>query len=111
MPENHSRRSSLFIAWFLGAGPALVAADGAVTVTQITSGPKHHYFGYIGQSRTVPWNAGGRYVLALETDFQDRLPGVNDPAGICLLDTRAGHSVRVIDRSRAWNPQQGTMFY
>src|SRR5215208_4985645 len=87
------------------------AAEATVTVTQITQGPKHHYFGYIGQSRTVPWNANGRYLLALQVGFQDRLPGANDPADVCLLDTHAGYAVRVVDQSRGWNPQQGTMFY
>jgi len=32
----------------------------------ITSGPKHHIFGYIGHVRTIPWNASGRYILALQ---------------------------------------------
>jgi hypothetical protein len=90
---------------------AAVAAVPTVTATQITHGPKHHYFGYIGQSRTIPWNANGRYVLALQVGFQDRLPGANDPADVCLLDTQANYAVRVVDQSRGWNPQQGTMFY
>jgi hypothetical protein len=87
------------------------AADQKVTVTQITHGPKHHYFGYIGQSRTIPWNANGRYVLALQVGFQDRLPGASDPADVCLLDAANHHAVRVVDQTRGWNPQQGTMFY
>jgi hypothetical protein len=87
------------------------AAQPSVKVTQITRGPQHHFFGYIGQSRTIPWNASGRYLLALRVGFQDRLPGVNDPADICLLDANDNYAVRVIDRTRAWNPQQGTMFY
>ncbi len=91
--------------------PGALAAGSAVSVTPITQGPKHHYFGYIGQSRTIPWNANGRYVLALQVGFQDRLPGPNDPADVCLLDTRANYAVRVVDQSRGWNPQQGTMFY
>lgn len=77
----------------------------------LTNGPSHHFFGYIGQSRTIPWNATGRYVLALETDFQDRLPGAGDAARVCLIDTREGNRIRVVDRTLAWNPQQGTMFY
>src|SRR5260221_12729091 len=87
------------------------AADLVVTVTQITKGPQHHYFGYIGQSRTIPWNASGRYLLALQVGFQDRLPGANDPADVCLIDPRDQGSIRVVDQFRAWNPQQGTMFY
>ncbi len=43
----------------------LAAADSPVTVTQITHGPSHHYFGHIGQSRTVPWSADGRYIPRL----------------------------------------------
>jgi hypothetical protein len=82
-----------------------------VKVTQITHGPRHHYFGYIGQSRTIPWSADGRYLLALQVGFQDRLPGANDPAEICLIDAHNTYAVRVVDRTRAWNPQQGTMFY
>ena len=27
-------------------------------------------FGYIGQARTIPWNEGGRYVVALCTPFR-----------------------------------------
>src|SRR5881394_4292524 len=80
------------------------AAEPTVTVTQITQGPKHHYFGYIGQSRTVPWNGNGRFILALQVGFQDRLPGANDPADVCLLDTRDHYAVRVVDQSRGWNP-------
>ena len=88
-----------------------LAAEPAVTVEQITRGPAHHYFGYIGQSRTVPWSADGRYVLALRTTFHDRLPGPDDAADVCVLDTRANYAVRALDQTRAWNPQQGTMFY
>lgn len=101
----------------LGLGlvtPSLAAArtpSPGVTVRQITRGPHNHFFGYIGQSRTVPWNANGRYILALETTFQDRLPGAGDAAGICLIDTRDDFRIRVVDRTFAWNPQQGTMFY
>ena len=91
--------------------PPAFAAETAVTVTQITRGPKHHYFGYIGQSRTIPWNANGRYVLALQTEFQDRLPVGNDAADVCLLDAQDNYAIRVVDQTRGWNPQQGTMFY
>ena len=95
----------------LAASPVILYADLAVTVTQLTRGPKHHYFGYIGQSRTVPWNASGRYLLALQTPFQDRLPAGDDPADVCLLDVKDNYAIRVVDQTRGWNPQQGTMFY
>jgi hypothetical protein len=80
-------------------------------IRRITSGPKHHFFGYIGHVRTIPWNRSGRWIVALQTDFQDRMPQPGEAAEIVLLDTRNGYSARVVDRTRAWNPQQGTMLY
>jgi len=81
------------------------------TVRQITFGPKHHFFGYIGHVGNIPWNASGRYILALRVGFQDRLPDANDPAEIVLLDTQDNYSAKKVDQTLAWNPQQGTMFY
>ena len=49
-------------------------------VEQLTSGPKHHFFGYIGQCQTIPWNAGGRYILGLEIDRIDRMPRPEEAA-------------------------------
>lgn len=90
---------------------APLRAEVTLEVEQITTGPKHHFFGYIGHVQTVPWNASGRYILALETEFQDRLPRAGDAAAIVLLDTERGYERRTVDRTRAWNPQQGTMLY
>lgn len=87
------------------------AQDSTVRVTQLTHGPRHHFFGYIGQSKTVPWSGDGRYILALETTSQERMPTAGDAANICLIDTQNGNAARVVDRTPAWNPQQGTMFY
>lgn len=101
------------VAVFVAAAGAarVVAAEPSVAVTQITHGPKHHYFGYIGQCRTSPWNANGRYMLALQVGFQDRMPTAGDAADVCLLDTHSNYAIRVVDQTRGWNPQQGTMFY
>jgi hypothetical protein len=62
-------------------------------------------------SRTRPWNKSGRYLVALQTDFQDRMPQAGDAAEIVLIDTHANNALRVVDQTRAWNPQQGTMLY
>ena len=78
---------------------------------QITFGPKHHFFGYIGQCRTTPWNSSGRYLLCLRTDFQDHMPTRHDAAEIVLLDADDDYREIVIERTRGWNFQQGTMFY
>jgi hypothetical protein len=77
----------------------------ALRVRQLTRGPEHHFFGYIGHVKTIPWNESGRYLLALRTGFQDRLPRPDEAADIVLLD-----AVRKVEETRAWNFQQGTMF-
>ena len=99
--------AGVILACHLGA----TASEPTLFFQQLTRGPKHHFFGYIGQCRTIPWSGDGRHLLALQTPVLDRMPGPNDAAEIVLLDTHADHRVRVADRSRAWNPQQGTMLY
>ena len=42
-------------------------ADFTTEIKQITFGPSHHFFGYIGHVQTIPWNRSGRFVLALQT--------------------------------------------
>jgi hypothetical protein len=80
-------------------------------VSQLTSGPLHHFFGYIGHVQNVPWNKNGRYILTLRTSVRDHLPTGDEPADIVLLDTQDNYKPRVIAQTRAWNPQQGTMLY
>lgn len=63
------------------------SADLKLTVEQLTFGTKHHFFGYIGQCLTIPWNASGRYVLGLEIDKIDRLPAPEEFATVILVDT------------------------
>ena len=55
------------------------------TIQQITTGPDHHLFGYIGQSLTIPWNSSGNRLLTLSSTFIDHLPDANEPAGVCLV--------------------------
>jgi hypothetical protein len=78
---------------------------------QLTSGPEHHFFGYIGHVQNIPWNQSGRYIVALRTTFQDHLPKPDEAATLVILDTQNGYSYRELDQTRAWNPQQGTMLY
>lgn len=109
------------LLWSLVDGEGLYAVDGeeATKVTadfqlqksQLTFGPKHHLFGYIGQSLTIPWNASGRYIVALQTDFHDRLPHSGDAADVILIDTHNNNQVVVLDKTLGWNLQQGTMLY
>ena len=89
----------------------LFAGEPSVRIEQITFGPKHHFFGYIGHVKNIPWNGSGRYIVALQTDFQDHMPQVNEPADVILIDCENNYSIEVIAQTRGWNFQQGTMFY
>ena len=82
-----------------------------LNIEQITSGSKHHFFGYIGQCQTIPWNATDRYILAMEIEHIDRLPRPAEAATIILIDTENDNKIIRLDKTHAWNPQQGTMFY
>jgi len=94
----------------LGLG---IAQDGnlSLQVEQITDGKKHHFFGYIGQCQTIPWCGDGRYILAMEIEEIGRMPEPHEAATICLIDTKDQNRILRIDTTRAWNPQQGTMFF
>jgi hypothetical protein len=80
-------------------------------VEQITRGAKHHFFGYIGQCQTIPWSFDGRYLLAMEIDEIARMPEANESATICLIGTEDQNKMLRIDRTKACNPQQGTMSF
>jgi len=80
-------------------------------IQQITHGPKHHFFGYIGQSLTIPWNRSERYILSLRTDFHDHMPKPYEAADIVLIDTQNNYHVIPMEKTLGWNFQQGTMFY
>ena len=56
-------------------------------VEQITTGPKHHLFGYIGHALTIPWNESGRYIVAMRTDFFKRMPKAGEPCDIVTGET------------------------
>ena len=99
-----------FILFFSVPAPA-AAQSLELKIEQITSGPKHHFFGYIGQCRTVPWNANDRYILGMEIENIERMPRPQEAAVIILVDTKQENKVIRLDRTYAWNPQQGTMFY
>ena len=80
-------------------------------IEQITSGSKHHFFGYIGQCQTIPWNASNRYILGMEMDRIDRMPKPEEAATIFIIDTQNDNKIIRLDKTHAWNPQQGSMFY
>jgi hypothetical protein len=85
--------------------------DFELEIKQLTFGDKHHFFGYIGQCRTIPWNENGQYILGLEIDRIDRMPKPEEAAGIFIIDTKNDNKIIYLDKTHAWNPQQGTMFF
>lgn len=90
------------------AGPA-PRSEGtpSAAVRTLTSGPKHHFFGYYGID---PWNQSGSALLCLETDFQDHVPSPDEPAAIGLVDAKTGAFGKITE-TRAWNFQQGAMLH
>jgi hypothetical protein len=110
--------------WVTAAAVCLVCAvsslsgrqrepDSALTyeVRQLTSGPAHHFYGYIGHVRNSPYSADGKYLVALRTTFQDRMPRPDDAADIVLLDATRAYAETKVEETRGWNPQQGAMIY
>ncbi len=77
------------------------------SIRALTSGPRHHFFGYYG---ITPWNKSGRRLACLESAFQDHLPKPEEAAAIGLVDARSGKFSKLTE-TRAWNLQQGSMIH
>lgn len=112
----HVLKTALILSVVIAA--TLWTSDGAAQekkisfeVQQITSGPKHHFFGYVGHALTIPWNQSGRYIVAMRMDFYDRMPKKGESAEIVIIDTQKNFDVVPLDKTFAWNLQQGTMLY
>ena len=54
-----------------------------ITITRLSSPPKHHFYGYYG---IEAWDPSRRYHLSLETDFHEHRPVVGDVASVGLID-------------------------
>jgi len=77
------------------------------TVRRLTSGPKHHFFGYYGMS---PWNRSETKMVCLESGFHDRLPNPGETANIGLVNQKDG-SFETLTKTSAWNLQQGSLIH
>ena len=75
-------------------------------VTRVTAGPYHHFFGYYDKT---PWDATGRYLLALRAAFNERPPTPADIVQIGMIDTEAGNRWHPLAESAVWCWQQGNM--
>ena len=81
-------------------------ADELPPVRAITHGPKFHWFGYYDKLQFDP---SGRYVLAMEVDFEHRSPKPDDAVEIGMVDLQDADRWIELDHSGAWCWQQGCM--
>lgn len=88
-----------------------VSQDFTLQVKQITTSPSHHFFGYVGHALTIPWNESNRYIVSLRADFYKRMPKKGEAVEIVIIDTKKNFKVIPLDKTFAWNLQQGTMLY
>ena len=68
----------------------------------------HHWFGYYEK---YPWDATGRYLLALHAGFFDRQPRAGEEAVVGLIDLHEEGRFTEIDRTSQWSWQQGAMMH
>ncbi|MBF0198903.1 MAG: hypothetical protein HQL32_14395, partial [Planctomycetes bacterium] len=98
---------ALFTQWC----PLILANPIQLNVEQLTYGEKNHFFGYIGQCLTVPWNKSDRYILAMEIYQYEHMPEPDEAATIILIDRHQSNKKIPIEKTYAWNLQQGTFLY
>ncbi len=76
-------------------------------VQAVTEGPRHHFFGYYA---ICPWDATGKYLACMESEFGDREVAQGDVASVCIVDADSGELRRIAETS-AWNFQQGALVH
>lgn len=75
-------------------------------IRAITRGPKFHWFGYYDKFQFDP---SDRYVLAMQVDFEHRMPAPGEAIRIGMIDLAEGDRWIELGTSRAWCWQQGCM--
>lgn len=65
-----------------------------------------YFYGYYDKS---PWNATGRYMIAVRVQQAYKSVAPNEPGAVCLIDTENGNSVIEIGTTHSWNVQQSCM--
>lgn len=78
----------------------------AAPVVAVTSGPKHHFFGYYDKHQ---FDASNRYILGHKLDIFNRRQRADDVVGIGMVDTRDGNKWIPLAETRAWSWQMGSM--
>ncbi len=69
----------------------------------LTGGSKFHWFGYYLHDQV---DSSGRYLLAAEVDFENRLPKPTDAIKLGMIDLQDNNKWIELGESRAWSWQQ-----
>lgn len=108
-----SRRELLAVAFagsaaLVGSSRRSAAASLAdlPSVRTITSGPKHHWFGYYDK---LEFDPSSRYVLGMEVEFEHRSPTADDVIKVGVVDLKDNDRWSELGTSSAWCWQQGCM--
>jgi Concanavalin A-like lectin/glucanases superfamily len=75
-------------------------------IRAITKGPKFHWFGYYDKLEFDPTS---RYVLGMESGFENRSPTPDDVIKVGMVDLKDHDKWIELGESRAWCWQQGCM--
>ncbi len=84
----------------------LFAAEDLPPVRRITSGPKHHWFGYYDKWE---FDSSDRFVLSNEVNFEHRTPTAADRIKLGMVDLEESDKWIELGESSAWGWQQGCM--
>ena len=99
-----ARSVGLLLVWLACGTQA--PAETMPPVRPITRGPKFHWFAYYDKLQFDP---SGRYVLGMESDFDDRDVRPADVIRVGMVDLAQGDRWIELGTSRAWCWQQGCM--
>ena len=83
-----------------------VLAHSYVPVRMVTRGPLYHWFAYYDK---LAFDPTSRYTLAMEVDFEDRMPEADDSITVGMVDLEDRDRWIPLGKSRAWGWQQGCM--
>ena len=80
--------------------------SGKLPVTQLTTGPHQHWFGYYDKQQV---SASGRYALSNQVDLFFRSPTPQDTLQVGMIDLEDSNQWTKLSQSSAWGWQQGCM--
>ena len=89
-----------------GVQSASAAEERMPVARPITHGPRFHWFGYYDKLQFDPT---GRYVLGMESKFENRTPLADDVVTVGMVDLANDNRWTPFGESRAWCWQQGCM--